>query len=282
MNEKRRPRAPWWARMTLYVCLAALYIPLIMMLIGAVWVPEEAIGLAAGNGKVWTLRWFGEVLADFELMRAFANSLMVAVASSIGATVLGTAACIALYKSNFKGKKWLENLNLVALVFPEIVFALSLLSLFFILGLGLGLTSVIIAHVTFCLSYVMMTVSARLSVLDKSLDEAAQDLGASDFYILRTIILPLLKPGILGGFILSFLISFDDFLITYFVNGVGTDTLPVKLYTAMKMGVSPKLNALSSLMFLGTLSVLIFLFRSASFRDLFEGGGKKNGSQESS
>lgn len=270
----KRPRAPWWARMTLYTCLAALYIPLVMMLIGAVWVPSE--DLTMGSEKTFTLKWFISILQDRELMTAFANSLGVAVISSVVATILGTAACIAIYKTRFWGKKLLENLNLIALVFPEIVFALSLLSLFFILGIGLGLTSVIIAHITFCLSYVMMTVSARLSVLDRSLDEAAQDLGASDFYILRTIILPLLKPGIMGGFILSFLISFDDFLITYFVNGVGSDTLPVKLYTAMKMGVSPKLNALSSLMFLATLCILLLLVRSSAFRELVTGERKKS------
>lgn len=269
----KRPLSPWWARLTLYACLAALYIPLVMMLIGAIWVPVD--DLTIGSEKTVTLKWFVAIFQDRELMSAFANSLGVAMISSVSATILGTAACIAIYKTNFGGKKLLENLNLIALVFPEIVFALSLLSLFFIIGLGLGLTSVIIAHTTFCLSYVMMTVSARLSVLDPSLDEAAQDLGASDFYILRTIILPLLKPGILGGFILSFLISFDDFLITYFVNGVGSDTLPVKLYTAMKMGINPKLNALSSLMFLVTLGVLLLLFRSATFRELTTGERKK-------
>ncbi|MGZ3792818.1 MAG: ABC transporter permease, partial [Bdellovibrio sp.] len=106
---------------------------------------------------------------------------------------------------------------------------------------------------------------------------AAMDLGASEWEVQKSIVIPLLKPSILGGFILSFLLSFDDFLITYFVNGVGQDTLPVKLYTAMKMGVSPKLNALSSLMFLTTLVVIIFFFRSSTFRVLFEGGGKENG-----
>ena len=134
----------------------------------------------------------------------------------------------------------------------------------------LGLTTVIIAHVSFSLSYVMMTVSSRLVSFDKSLEDAARDLGASEWQILKTVILPLLKPAILGGFILSFLLSFDDFLITYFVNGVGQDTLPVKLYTAMKMGVTPKLHALSSLMFFMTLAVLIFLFRSSSFHVLLQ------------
>lgn len=273
--EKVRPPAPRWARYCLYICLTALYLPLLMMLLGALWTPVDGV-------YQWTFKWFIEVLTDAAFMQAFFNSLFVASVSSAIATVVGTAACLALYRGDFRGRKLLEGLNLIALVFPEIVFALSLLSLFFVMGLNLGLKTVIIAHVSFCLSYVMMTVSARLAVLDRSLDEAAQDLGASELTIIRSIFLPLLLPGIVGGFILSFLISFDDFLITFFVNGVGTDTLPVKLYTALKMGVSPKLNALSSLMFLGTLSVMIFLFRSRSFRALFEAGGKKNGSQESS
>ncbi|MNS94546.1 Inner membrane ABC transporter permease protein YdcV [compost metagenome] len=204
--------------------------------------------------------------------------MIVAVFASLISTLVGTLGALAAVKSSKTLRDLLAGMSLVSLIFPEIVFALALLSWFFLLHLPLGLPTVIIAHVSFSLSYVMMTVGARLATLDKSFEDAGRDLGASEWQILNSITVPLLKPAVIGGFILSFLLSFDDFLITYFVNGVGTDTLPIKLYSAMKMGISPKLNALSSMMFLITLIVMIFFFRSASFRVLFEGSrGEKDG-----
>lgn len=273
-HERSRPKAPRAAKITLWVVLVLLYLPIAVMLLGSV--------LQIQDGQVQaTLRWFTEVLADSNLMSALKNSLIVGLSASILSTVLGTAAAVGVHRSSAKLRGVMEGLSMTSLIFPEIVFALSLLSWFFVMQMELGLGTVIIAHVSFSLSYVMMTVSARLATMDVSLEDAARDLGAGEWTVLRTVILPLLKPAILGGFILSFLLSFDDFLITYFVNGVGQDTLPVKLYTAMKMGVSPKLNALSSLMFLMTLSVIIFLFRSPAFRVLFEGDSRgKNESGE--
>ena len=275
-HERVRPKAPKTAKIVLWVVLILLYLPIAVMLLSSVFSVQ-------GGHVQATLNWFIEVLSDSNLMSALGNSLLVGVSSSVLATVFGTAAAIALHRGSSKLKTVMDSLSMVSLIFPEIVFALSLLAWFFILQLDLGLQTVVIAHVSFSLSYVIMTVNSRLVTLDPALEDAARDLGAGEWTVLRTIIVPLLSPAILGGFILSFLLSFDDFLITYFVNGVGQDTLPVKLYTAMKMGVSPKLNALSSLMFLMTLSVLIFLFRSSAFRVLFEGsteGRDLDGRQE--
>jgi spermidine/putrescine transport system permease protein len=245
--ERRRPQAPRTAKVILWMMLALLYTPIMVMLSGVALAPQ----------------WLIEVFRDEALMSALGNSVIVAVSASLLSTFIGSLAALALHR--YRGKiRWaLEGMSMISLIFPEIVFALSLLSWFFVLHFELGLQTVIIAHVSFSLSYVMMTVNARLVTLDPSLEDAARDLGASELTLLKTVILPLLKPAILGGFILSFLLSFDDFLITYFVNGVGQDTLPVKLYTAMKMGVSPKLNALSSLMFLGTFLVTLMYFRIA-------------------
>ncbi len=266
--ERSRPQAPRLAKTILWAVLVLLYLPIAVMLLGSF--------LEVKEGQITaSLHWFSEVFADSNLMSALGNSLIVALSSSVLSTVLGTAAAVGLHRSSSKWGGVMEGLSMISLIFPEIVFALSLLSWFFILHLEMGLQTVMIAHVSFSLSYVMMTVNSRLVTLDASLEDAARDLGAGEWIVLKTVILPLLKPAIVGGFILSFLLSFDDFLITYFVNGVGQDTLPVKLYTAMKMGVSPKLNALSSLMFLMTLFVLIFLFRSPSFYVLF-GESKKN------
>lgn len=257
-TERRRPKAPWPARILLWLMLALLYIPILVMLIGSV---LDSSGL--------TLKWFQEVFADSGLMSALGNSLIVALSSSVLSTLLGTFAAIGIFRTKSKMRFAVEGLSLVSLIFPEIVFALSLLSWFFVLGLELGLTTVVMAHVSFSLSYVMMTVSARLANMDASLEDAARDLGASELEIIKSILIPLLKPAIFGGFILSFLLSFDDFLITYFVNGVGQDTLPIKLYAAMKMGVSPKLHALSSLMLLFTCVLLGILMRSRVLKALF-------------
>lgn len=270
-NERTRPQPPLVAKITLWLTLFLLYVPIAVMILSALFVKE--------NGE-WTatLKWFLAVLNDEALMSALWNSFLVGVCASLTATFVGTAGALGLHR-NPRSWKWaVESLSVVSLIFPEIVFALSLLSWFFILRMDLGLTTVVLAHVSFSVSYVIMTVNARLATLDRSYEDAARDLGASEWQILKSVILPLLKPAILGGFILSFLLSFDDFLITYFVNGVGQDTLPVKLYTAMKLGVSPKLNALSSLMFLMTLLALIFFFRSSAFRVLFEESRGKNGS----
>ncbi|MEK2644930.1 ABC transporter permease [Bdellovibrio sp. BCCA] len=270
-NERSRPKAPLAARIVLWMTLLFLYLPIAVMILGAVFVRENEQIQA-------TLKWFVEVLNDDALMGALWNSFVVGLCASVLSTLIGTAGALGL-RHNRRAWTWaVEGLSVVSLIFPEIVFALSLLSWFFILKMELGLTTVVLAHVSFSVSYVMMTVSSRLATVDASFEDAARDLGASEWQIQKTVVLPLLAPAILGGFILSFLLSFDDFLITYFVNGVGQDTLPVKLYTAMKLGVSPKLNALSSMMFLMTLSALIFFFRSSAFRVLFEENRGKNGS----
>lgn len=269
-QERARPAAPLTARLVLWITLVFLYLPIAVMILGAIFVKEN-------EQLTVTRKWFAEVINDEALISALFNSVLVGLCSSLFATLIGTAGALGL-RHNTRSWKWaVEGLSVVSLIFPEIVFALSLLSWFFILKMELSLITVILAHVSFSVSYVMMTVSARLATLDRSFEDAARDLGASEWQIQKSVVLPLLKPAILGGFILSFLLSFDDFLITYFVNGVEQDTLPVKLYTAMKLGVSPKLNALSSLMFLMTLSALIFFFRSSSFRVLFEESRGKHG-----
>lgn len=263
MSERRRPRAPWFARATLGAVLVALYGPLLVLVMGAFIDRTE-------DQFSWTLRWFREVLADETMWDALGNSLLVAATSSALATLIGTAAAIALHRGPFRGRKLLQGLSFISLVLPEIVFALALLSWFFVLRLTLGLNTVVCAHVTFSLSYVILTVGARLATMDPALEDAARDLGASEGRILWKVVVPLLKPSLLAAFLLSFLLSFDDFLITFFVNGVGSDTLPIKLYTSMKMGLTPKLNALASLMWLGSAFLILIAFRTTAFRDVLK------------
>lgn len=262
MNERRRPRAPWFARFTFVLVLVALYLPLFCVLF-------KAFSDSMGG---FTTNWFSAVFQDSALIQALVNSLIVGLGASAIATVFGTCAALALWKGGFMGRRVLQGLSYTSLILPEIVFALALLAWFSLLKLTLGLVTVTLAHVTFSLSYVILTVGARLATVDRSLEDAARDLGASEWGVIGKVILPLLTPSLMGAYLLSFLLSFDDFLITFFVNGVGSDTLPVKLYASLKTGLTPKLNAMAALMWLGSGLILALAFRSAAFRDVLKAG----------
>lgn len=260
---KTQARAPKWVWVFYSLAIIAFYIPLAGIFVGSI--TEKN-----GDSLDFTLRWFEEVFNDSELLSSLYNSLIIGSAASLISTVLGTLAAIGIARNQRWDRRLLENLSYLSLFLPEIVMALSLLSWFFIFKFQFGMTTVVLAHVTFTLSYVILTVSSRLSMLDTALEDAAKDLGAHPWQTLVYVILPLLKPAVVSGFILSFLISFDDFVITFFVNGVGQDTLPVKLYSAMKLGLSPKLNALSVLMLGVTLILIIFFFRYSGFHALIK------------
>jgi spermidine/putrescine transport system permease protein len=257
MSERSRPRSPSWTRWILGLVIVALYLPILVMFLNSL------LSTSTSDGAIireWSLKWYLAVFTDHELLNALARSLWVGLSAATLATLLGGLASIALSRSPFRFKKGLEKLSYLSLVLPELVFALSLLSWFFILGVQLSLTTVIIAHVTFSLSFVIMTVNGRLIALDRSLEDAARDLGATEWQIFFRIILPLLKPAFASGFLLAFMLSFDDFLNTFFTIGMGMDTLPIKLYSAMKSGLTPKLSALSTLMFLmAVLIVMLFV-----------------------
>jgi len=257
MNERQRPPVPRWVHGLLMGIIICLYLPDLMMF----W---RAFTDVQPNGEnQWTLKWFYEVFSDPELLDATGRSLFIATMSAVVATALGSLAAIALVKSQFPGQKILQNLAFISLVLPEIVFALALLGWFITMQFSLGSTTVIISHTTFCLAYVITTVMGRLSFFDPAIDDAARDLGASEWQILYKITLPMLKPALASSFALSFLLSFDDFLITFFVNSVGNDTLPVKLYAAIKYGVTPKINALSSMLFVVSSAILLIFFKSS-------------------
>lgn len=257
-DERPRPKSPRFARKLFLTVFVFLYIPLVTVVAGA---------FQSSSSPFF---WFGEVLRDESMLDALMNSVTVGVLASLCSTIMGAGAAVAIHRSEFWEKNVLKNLSYISLVLPEIVFALALLSWFFLLGLHLNLFTVIIAHITFCISYVILTVGARLSTMDASLDDAAKDLGASQWSILWRVTIPILGPSLLSSFFLSFLLSFDDFLITFFVNGVGTDTLPVKLYTAMRLGITPKLNALASLMWLITGIVLFAAMKMPLFKNILK------------
>lgn len=199
-------------------------------------------------------------------MSALGRSALVAVCASALSTLLGLGAAVASFS---RLRPWLEIFSVVALVLPELVFALALLSWFVTLQFQLSLVTVVISHVTFSLSFSYFLILSRFRQIDVSLIEAAEDLGARPWQAFTRVLLPLLLPSMGVSFVLCFLLSFDDFLISFFVSGVGADTLPIKLYSAMKVGLSPELHALATLMSLVSGVALCFVLSSSFVQQMF-------------
>jgi len=211
-------------------------------------------------GSVWegaTLDWYKKLLTDRDMLDALKNSLIVAVVSTIISTVIGTITAFAMNRFNFLGKRIFDLVLLMPIIIPDIVMGISLLAFYVFINLTLGLVSIVIAHVAFNISFVAVVVRARLHGYDKTLDEAAMDLGANPFQTFMRVTLPLISPGVIGGALLAFTLSFDDYLITYFVAGSGITTLPIKVYSMMKFGVTPEINAISALILFFTMTLIL-------------------------
>lgn len=210
--------------------------------------------------RVWegfSTEWYAVLLRDQSILDAFYNSMLVGVTSTIIATIIGTLTAMALTRHRFRGQGFADSTIYAATVMPEIVVGVSLLAFFVAIGFGLGITTIIIAHVAFNISFVTIVVRARLSGMDESIEEAARDLGANPLQTFLRVTLPLILPGVMAGALLAFTLSFDDFVITFFVSGVGSSTLPLKIYSMIKFGVSPVINALSTVILVATM-ILIF------------------------
>ncbi|MBS4096487.1 MAG: ABC transporter permease [Sulfuricella sp.] len=209
----------------------------------------------------FTLNWYDKLLHDQEMLGAASNSLLIAVIASTIATLLGTMAGLAMHRYRLR---FMPFLVLTPVAMPEILLGVSLL-LFFrqVLDLTLGMFSILIAHITFSIGFVAIIVRARLAGMDESIFEAARDLGASPWQTFRRITLPLILPSIVAGFLMSFTLSIDDFVITFFVAGVGVTTLPLQIYSMIKVAVTPEVNAVSTLLMLVTLSLIVLAARFA-------------------
>lgn len=235
-----------------------LYIPLFSLVVFSF---LSAPG-TSGAEREWTLEWYRKLLSNSGVLSAFQLSLEIAFWTTCLATSLGTAAAIALARARLKGGKVFEAFTYLPLIMPEIVLGLALLIWFVFLKVTLGVVSIVLAHVTFSISYVIITVKARLHGFDESLEEAAKDLGATPWRIFLKVTFPLIWPGVLSGALMAFTLSFDDFLITFFTAGVGSDTLPLKIYSMIKFGLTPEINALSTLLLASTLFLVVFFFRT--------------------
>ena len=221
---------------------------------------------------VWqgfTFEWYAALFEDADLWRACRNSLMVAGAATFIATVIGTATALAIERYRFRFRTALVRCLYLPIIIPDIVLAIALLSFYVQTRIPLGLTSLIIAHGVFNIAYVTIVVRARLQGYDNSVEDAALDLGATEWQTFWRITLPLIAPGIIGGALLAFTLSIDDFVITFFTAGVGWTTLSVHIYSLLKFGITPKINAISTMLLVNSIVfILLFLrFREKSTRN---------------
>jgi spermidine/putrescine transport system permease protein len=214
---------------------------------------------ALWEGFTWD--WYKILARDQLILRAIKNSLIVGFAATIVSVIIGTLAALGMQRFRFKGKKAIDGLFYLPVIVPEIVMAASLVIFFGFIRFTLGMTTVILAHIAFCVSYVIIVVRARLEGFDRTLEEAAMDLGANEMQTFFRITLPLIAPGILSGALLAFTLSIDDYVITSFVAGVGSTTLPLQIYSMVKTKVTPEINAVSTLLLVPTIILIVLADR---------------------
>lgn len=244
------------------IIYAYLYIPIIILIVNSF--NESRFGI---NWQGFSTKWYQLLMNNDSLLQAAGHSLTMAILSATFATIIGTLTAVALFRYRFRGKPFVGGMLFVVMMSPDIVMAISLLVLFMILGVSLGFWSLLFSHITFCLPFVVVTVYARLKDFDVKMLEAARDLGAGEFTILRKIILPLALPAVIAGWLLSFTLSMDDVVVSSFVTGPSYEILPLKIYSMVKVGVSPEVNALATVLLL--MSLILVCLSQWVMRDKF-------------
>lgn len=207
----------------------------------------------------FSFKWYLNIFKNTDLVEAFLNTLLVAVTSTVISTVIGTISAYGLYKFDFPFKKTINSLVYIPIVIPEIVLGISLLSIYTLMKLELSIYSIILSHIAFSIPFVIVNVKTTLNNQTIIYEEAAKDLGASQWVIFKKIIMPIITPGIVSGATLVFTLSLDDVVISYFTAGPGSNTLPLYIYSIMKSGITPDVNALTSILLLVTFIILISL-----------------------
>ncbi len=230
-----------------------------LIMFGYMYLPIAVLGFYSVNNSAYsatwqgfTWKWYEKLLSDGRLLLALQNSLVVAGVAVAISAVLGTMMALGLAKYKFWGKGLYQGMAILPVVVPDIAMAVATLVFLAVVGLPLSLGTIIAAHVVFCLAYVAVVVSSRLVTLDPHLEEAALDLGATPFQAFNKVLLPELLPAIIAGCLLSFVLSMDDFLISSFTSGAGNNTLPMEIFSRIRTGVKPDINALSVLLILGS------------------------------
>lgn len=242
----------WLLRGYLALIYGLLYLPILVLVVFAF-----NDNRSAYNWGGFSWRWFEALFNNRSLMDAALNSLLLAASTATLTMIIGTLTAVALQRYRFRGKSALQGMLFVVMMSPEIVMAISLLALFILLGMQLGFVSLLLAHITFCLPFVVITVYAQLSGFDNRLLEAARDLGANEWQMLRTVLLPMIWPALLAGWLLGFTLSLDDVVVSTFMTGPGFDVLPLRIYSMVRIGLSPEVNALGALLLLLSLVSLM-------------------------
>ena len=237
-------RFSWFNATALTLGFAFLYLPMVILVIYS-FNESKLVTVWAG----FSTNWYGELLQNEAFLNAAWVTIKVAVFSSTLATILGTMAAYVLVRANrFTGRTLFSGMIYAPLVMPEVITGLSLLLLFIGIGLDRGVLTIVLAHTTFAMCYVSVVVSSRLVSFDRSLEEAALDLGCSSWQAFRLVTLPIIAPAVISGWLLAFTLSLDDLVIASFTAGPSATTLPIKIFSAVRLGVSPEINALSTIM----------------------------------
>lgn len=234
----------WFNTVSLTLGFAFLYIPMIILIIYSF---NESKLVTVWGG--FSTKWYGELLSDDAFLQAAWVTIKVAVLSSTIATILGTMAAFVLVRSGrFFGRTLFSGMIYAPLVMPEVITGLSLLLLFISIGMDRGAMTIVLAHATFSMCYVSVVVSSRMATFDDSLEEAALDLGCTPWDAFKSVTLPIIAPAVISGWLLAFTLSLDDLVIASFVSGPSSTTLPIKIFSSVRLGVSPEINALSTIM----------------------------------
>jgi spermidine/putrescine transport system permease protein len=207
--------------------------------------------------KGFTFMWYSKMLQNELLMSALKNTLIVAASSTLLTVLIGTVAAVGMYRFSFKGKSIIDSLLYIPIVIPEIVMGISLLAFFTMCRITIGMTTLIIAHVTFSLPFVVITVRSRVAGFEKSIEEAAMDLGATRMRTFLRVTLPLIAPGVMAGAMLALTLSLDDVVVSFYTTGIDSITLPIRIFSMVRTGVSPDVNALCTVIILGTLLIML-------------------------
>lgn len=238
----------------LFIIFLFLYTPIITLIIFSF---NESKTMGKWTG--FTLKWYKELFNNDRLMSALYYTILIAVLASIIATIVGTISAIAISQMSGKLKSIILNINYLPVLNPDIVTGIALMSLFIFLKFNFGFTTMLLAHITFDIPYVILSVLPKLRQLPENTLDAAADLGATPLYALWKVIIPQIKPGIFSGFLMAFTMSIDDFVISFFTTGPGVTNLSIEIYSMARRGIKPEINALSTLMFITVLALLLIV-----------------------
>lgn len=269
MNSKRSP----WLRLFVILVYVFLYVPILVLIVYAFNSSRTNIVFEGivNRGACGPFYWFCQLFGNDEVLAATRNTLVIATVSTLGATIIGTMAALALQRYDFPAKRFSEASLYIPIIIPELVMGIGILVLFSAvfralnaalgLRLGMGLATVIISHIAFSVPFVILVVRARLTGFNRSIEEAARDLGATEWITFWRVTLPNIAPGVMAGALLAFTLSLDDFVITFFTTGPGATTLPIYVYGLLRRIITPEVNALSTVWILLILLVLLLTQR---------------------